>query len=122
MSPVRPHVILGGGQDAMSVTTTTAKGNKFEARFFHQVFETEIGRVKGHFGPINTLAFHPNGRRYDLILLRYPLMFMILFSLHFFSFSSGGEDGFIRIHHLDPDYFDFKYSEESFDDLDFPEK
>ncbi|KAI9343853.1 WD40-repeat-containing domain protein [Zopfochytrium polystomum] len=100
MSPIRPHIILGGGQDAMSVTTTTAKGNKFEARFFHQVFEDEIGRVGGHFGPINTLAFHPSGR----------------------SFASGGEDGFVRIHHLDPDYFTFKYGEETFDDLNLPAK
>ncbi|KAJ1562015.1 Eukaryotic translation initiation factor 3 subunit I, partial [Cladochytrium tenue] len=46
MSPIRPHVVLGGGQDAREVTTTTAKGNKFEARFFHLVFEEEIGRVK----------------------------------------------------------------------------
>lgn len=28
------------------------------------------------------------------------------------SFASGGEDGYIRIHHLDPDYFTFKYDEE----------
>ncbi|KAI9342885.1 WD40-repeat-containing domain protein [Obelidium mucronatum] len=95
LSPIRPHVVLGGGQDAMAVTTTSLKGNKFESRFYHAVFEDEIGRIKGHFGPINTLAFHPNGR----------------------SFSSGGEDGFIRIHHLDDDYFDFKYDEENFDDL-----
>jgi translation initiation factor 3 subunit I len=47
----------------MSVTTTTAKGNKFEARFFHLVFEEEVGRVKGHFGPINTVSFHPDGKR-----------------------------------------------------------
>ncbi|KAJ3414594.1 Eukaryotic translation initiation factor 3 subunit I [Chytridiales sp. JEL 0842] len=92
MSPIRPHVVLGGGQDAMSVTTTTAKGNKFEARFFHLVFEEEVGRVKGHFGPINTVAFHPDGK-------------------------SGGEDGFVRIHHLDPDYFDFRYEEESVAEL-----
>ncbi|KAI8846087.1 putative eukaryotic translation initiation factor 3 subunit [Chytridium lagenaria] len=95
LSPIRPHIVLGGGQDAMNVTTTTAKGNKFEARFFHVVFEDEIGRVKGHFGPINTLAFHPNGR----------------------SFASGGEDGFIRVHHMDDDYFEFKYDDENFEDL-----
>ena len=47
----------------MNVTTTTAKGNKFEARFYHLVFEEEIGRVEGHFGPINTLAFNPDGKR-----------------------------------------------------------
>lgn len=55
--------MLGGGQEAMSVTTTGAKAGKFEVRFFHQVFQDEIGRVKGHFGPINTLAFHPDGKR-----------------------------------------------------------
>ena len=27
------------------------------------IFEEEIGRVKGHFGPINNLKFHPNGKR-----------------------------------------------------------
>ena len=48
----------------MEVTTTTTKAGKFEARFFHMVFEEEIGRVKGHFGPINSLKFHPNGKRY----------------------------------------------------------
>ncbi len=28
------------------------------------IFEEEIGRVKGHFGPINNLKFHPSGKRY----------------------------------------------------------
>ena len=82
--------MLGGGQDAMSVTTTSAKQEKFEVRFFHKVFEDEIGRVKGHFGPVNTLAFHPDGR----------------------SFASGGEDGYIRLHKFDPDYYKFKFAEE----------
>jgi FOG: WD40 repeat len=90
ISPLKEHIILGGGQDAMSVTTTSVTAGKFEVRFFHKIFQEEIGRVKGHFGPINTLAFHPSGK----------------------SFASGGEDGYIRIHHLDPDYFTFKYDEE----------
>ena len=49
-------VLLGVGQDAMSVTTTSLRQGKFETRFWHKVFEEEVGRVKGHFGPINTLS------------------------------------------------------------------
>ena len=56
--------MLGGGQDAMAVTTTSSRQGKFEVQFFHLAFEEEIGRVKGHFGPINTLAFHPLGKGY----------------------------------------------------------
>ena len=80
-------MVLGGGQDAMDVTTTSTKQGKFDARFFHLVFEEEFARLKGHFGPINSLAFHPNGR----------------------SLSTGGEDGYIRINTFDQSYFDFKF-------------
>lgn len=82
ISPITEHVIVGGGQEAMSVTTTAASAGKFETRFFHMVFGHELGHVKGHFGPINTLSFHPDGR----------------------SFTSGAEDGYLRLHILDPDY------------------
>jgi WD40 repeat protein len=37
---------------------------------------------QGHFGPINSLAFNPDGK----------------------SFASGSEDGYIRLHHFDTDY------------------
>ena len=87
ISPLKEHIVLGGGQDAMSVTTTSGKAGKFEARFFHMVLEEELGRVKGHFGPINTLAFRPDGRGY----------------------ASGGEDGYIRLHQFDPSYFSFEF-------------
>lgn len=88
LSPLRDHVVIGGGQEAMAAALTSSKAGKFDARFFHTVFEEEIGRVKGHFGPINTLAFHPDGR----------------------SYSSGAEDGFVRIHHFDEEYFLFQMS------------
>jgi translation initiation factor 3 subunit I len=78
--------MLGGGQDAMSVTTSSSRQGKFESRFYHLVFGDEIGRVKGHFGPINTLAFHPKGA----------------------GFASGGEDGYVRLHHFDDNYFKFR--------------
>lgn len=87
MSPIFNQIILGGGQEARDVTTTSARSGKFEAQFYHTLYEDEIGRVKGHFGPINSLAFHPDGK----------------------SYSSGGEDGYIRVHHFDPDYFEFPY-------------
>lgn len=83
ITPLKPYVILGGGQDARSVTTTSARSGKFETRFWHRVFEEEIGRVKGHFGPINTIAVHPAGK----------------------AFASGGEDGYVRVHWFDESYF-----------------
>lgn len=86
IAPLRPYILLGGGQEAMSVTTTSLRQGKFETRFWHKIFEEEVGRVKGHFGPINTLAVHPNGR----------------------SFASGGEDGFVRVHEFDDTYFKTK--------------
>ncbi|KAM0929165.1 hypothetical protein ACQ4PT_001796 [Festuca glaucescens] len=80
------EVVIGGGQDAMNVTMTDRRAGKFEAKFFHKILQEEIGGVKGHFGPINALAFNPDGR----------------------SFSSGGEDGYVRLHHFDPEYFNIK--------------
>jgi len=52
ITPAKPYVLLGGGQDAMGVTTTNARQGKFEARIYHKIFEEEIGRVRGHFGPL----------------------------------------------------------------------
>jgi translation initiation factor 3 subunit I len=57
ISETKDHVLLGGGQEAMSVTTTSGKVGKFETRFFHLVYEEEFGCVKGHFGPINACTF-----------------------------------------------------------------
>lgn len=87
ISPIFEQVVLGGGQEARDVTTTSARAGRFEACFYHRVYAQEIGRVKGHFGPINTIAYHPDGT----------------------GFSSGGEEGYVRIHHFDPNYFEFDY-------------
>ena len=71
ISPTHPHILMGGGQEAMNVTVTSASQGKFESRFFHMIYAEEFGRVKGHFGPINAIAVHPHGK----------------------SFASGSEDG-----------------------------
>ncbi|XP_005181692.1 eukaryotic translation initiation factor 3 subunit I [Musca domestica] len=84
ISPIMDHVVLGGGQDAMEVTTTSTKAGKFDSRFFHLIYEEEFARLKGHFGPINSLAFHPDGR----------------------SYASGGEDGFVRVNTFDSTYYE----------------
>lgn len=82
ISPLKPHIILGGGQSAETVTTTRVDPAQFRVRFFHKIFQEEICSVQGHFGPVNVLAFAPDG----------------------LSFASGAEDGFVRLHHLDDVY------------------
>ena len=57
------HILLVGGQDAKSVTTTSASLGKFEALLWHMVYQEEIGTVRGHFGPLNTLAWRSLSRR-----------------------------------------------------------
>jgi len=81
--PGKPYVLLGGGQDAMNVTTTGARQGQFEVRFWHRVFEEELARAKGGFGPCNTIACHPKGTGYTI----------------------GGEDGYVRVHHFDEEFF-----------------
>jgi translation initiation factor 3 subunit I len=87
ISPNRDHIVLGGGEEAISVTHTAAASGQFEAKLYHMVFEEEFARFKGHFGPINSIAYHPNGN----------------------TIVSGGEDGYIRIQELDQEYRDFDY-------------
>lgn len=87
ISPIMEHVVLGGGQDAMDVTTTSTRAGKFDSRLFHLIYEEEFARVKGHFGPINSLAFHPDGK----------------------SYASGGEDGFVRVQVFDQSYFEYVF-------------
>jgi len=82
ISPLKEHVIVGGGQSAEAVTTSRMDSSQFKVRFFHKIFAEELGSIPGHFGPVNTLSFSPDGR----------------------SFASGGEDGYVRVHHFDQNY------------------
>jgi len=65
IAPERDHVVIGGGQDASMVTTTAGRSGRFESLLYHKIFETQLGSIKGHFGPINALAFNPNGKRWE---------------------------------------------------------
>lgn len=82
VSSIMNHVIVGGGQDAMDVTTTDARSGHFEVDFFHSVYSEKLASVKGHFGPVHTVAFSPDGK----------------------SYASGSEDGYVRLHHMDNNY------------------
>lgn len=85
-SDAKYHILMGGGQDAKDVTTTAGSSGKFEALLWHMVYEEEIGTVKGHFGPMNTLAWFRDGK----------------------GFVTGGEDGYVRVHEFDYEYFTSK--------------
>jgi translation initiation factor 3 subunit I len=88
ISPLFNQVIVGGGQDAMNVTVTSSKVGHFEVDFYHMVYMDYMGSVKGHFGPVNSLSFNPDGR----------------------SYASGSEDGYVRLHHFDKNYFTNKHN------------
>ena len=81
------QVALVGGQDAADVTVTADAAGGFETHFFHKIYEEEFGQVRGHFGPVNSVAIAPDGK----------------------SFVTGGEDGFIRLQHFDMDYLATKF-------------
>jgi translation initiation factor 3 subunit I len=83
ISPLMEHVIMGGGERAEEVTTSGATTEQFQVRFYHSIFEEELGSVLGHFGPVNSIAFNPDGR----------------------SFASGGEDGYVRLRKFPESYF-----------------
>jgi len=87
INPKKDHVVLGGGEEAATVTQTAASSGQFEARLFHLIYEDEFAYFKGHFGPINSLTFNPSG---DTVI-------------------SGGEDGMIRIQVLDKEYMEFEF-------------
>ena len=55
----------------------------FDIRLCNLIYEEELGSIAGHFGPVNTVAFHKDGR----------------------GFVSGGEEGLIRIFRFHPKYY-----------------
>lgn len=68
-SPIFDHIILGGGIDKKLVANTDISQTKFNVHFFDVATEQTFSNIPGHFGPINTLAFHPSGKGYFYFLI-----------------------------------------------------
>ena len=83
ISPVKDEVLLGGGQEARDVTTSSVDQRQFMAHFFDLVQEKLVGLVKGHFSPVNCVSYSPDGR----------------------AFVTGGEDGNVHLYHFGKEYF-----------------
>jgi len=75
------HAIIGGGVPARDVTKHKMGG--FDVRLINLVYGEDLGSIAGHFGPVNSVAFHKDGR----------------------GFVSGGEEGVIRIFRFHDKYF-----------------
>ena len=77
------HVLVCGGQDAKDVTTTAGGKGGFEMKLFNIIYNDVLATIKGHFGTVHSVAFHPDGH----------------------SFASGAEDGYVHYHRMLPEYF-----------------
>lgn len=77
------HVLLCGGQDAKDVATTAGEKGGFEMNLFNIIYNEKLAGIKGHFGTVHSVAFHPDGQ----------------------SFASGSEDGYVHYHRMVPEYF-----------------
>lgn len=97
LHPYLNLVIVGGGQDARHVTTTSAQKGKFEIQFFHTIFEEKVGEIRtGHFSPINYIAVSSDGTH----------------------FATGAEEGNVRLFKFDSDFrHKFETLEKSFVDM-----
>lgn len=83
ISPTSDHVIMAGGQDAVDVALSRVDPAQFNVRFWSKSMAEELAQIPGHFGPVHSLCYSPDGK----------------------TFASGGEDGYIRIHPLGGDIF-----------------
>jgi len=68
------HMIMGGGIDAKFTTVTTQGG--YQVNLMDLKHEEEMGKVEGHYGPINYCQYHNDGK----------------------GFVTAGEEGIVRIY------------------------
>lgn len=81
------HLLVCGGQDAKDVTTTGASAGGFEIKLYNIIYNESLANIKGHFGTVHSVAFHPDGM----------------------SFATGSEDGYVHYHRMLPEYFTKKF-------------
>jgi WD40 repeat protein len=67
------HVFFAGGAESQNVALTKEGG--FEIVLFNLLEDSQVGKIEGHFGPVNCIAVSQNGK----------------------SIVSGGEDSMIRV-------------------------
>jgi translation initiation factor 3 subunit I len=77
------HMLMAGGQDARDVALTGQDAGGFAIRLQSVIFGEQLAEIHGHFGPVHSLDFSPDG----------------------FAFASGGEDGYVHYHRFPPEYF-----------------
>lgn len=77
------HSVMGGGVSAIMAAMTAGNAG-FEAHVCNIMHGTEVGRISGHYGPINSIEFFRDGR----------------------GFISGGEEGIIRVVRFSQEYFE----------------
>jgi len=84
-SPSNPkfHMVMGGGVKAILAAMTGGQAG-FEAHVCNIMHGTEVGKISGHFGPINSVDFFKDGRGYV----------------------SGAEEGSIRVVRFEDAYFE----------------
>lgn len=77
------HTVMGGGVSAIMAAMTAGNAG-FEAHVCNVLHGNEVGKISGHYGPINSIEFFRDGR----------------------GFISGGEEGIIRIVRFANEYFE----------------
>ena len=56
-------------------------------KMFSVIFGDKLAEVGGHFGPVHSIDFSPDG----------------------YAFASGAEDGYVHYHRFPPEYFTKKF-------------
>lgn len=84
-SPVKQHILMAGGTEAMEAARIGGKGH-FETYVCNAISTEKVCLFRGHFGPVNSIAIHPKGTHVV----------------------TGGEEAIARCNQLDTNYLNYK--------------